>query len=169
MLKNKWVRVLGVPAFLVAALLFVIFQSGAMPAGTPKADQMWFYDLNNGQLFSAVDQFPPIASPTGPDAKGNPAGVRAYVFSCGSCADPAQRFVGYLETFPDEAHQKAVSNFGSYAMVGSDALTGMLVRREADTEWVSPGSEEGAEVTTFQTKKCPGNPSPNPCPGPGAK
>jgi hypothetical protein len=53
---------------------------------------VWFYDVNTDKLFMAQYSLQPVAAPSGPDANGNPAGIRADVFSCGDC-DEGKRLV----------------------------------------------------------------------------
>ncbi|MHB1158057.1 MAG: hypothetical protein ACYC26_14620 [Phycisphaerales bacterium] len=63
--------------------------------------QAWYYDTKTGEYFkSAADQFPPITS-----AKGNPA-VRAHFFSCGSCDQAKERFVGFYDKYTADAKAK---------------------------------------------------------------
>jgi len=65
----------------------------------------WYYDLNREALFvGAANLAAPVAVPS--DAPGRRSGVRAFVFSCGSCGDPSERFVGWLEKYPPEAREK---------------------------------------------------------------
>ena len=86
----------------VLALLAIFIQTTDRSAPVSLGDTVYFYDLNSGDLFPAArDEIPPIESSSGPH-EGKPAGVRAYIFTCGECT-PKQWTIGYLETFTDEA------------------------------------------------------------------
>ena len=59
---------------------------------------IYYYDLNTSQLFTGkLTAIAPIDAPSGPLPDGGRAGVKAYVFSYGDCADERQRFVAWLE------------------------------------------------------------------------
>ncbi|MCX5659769.1 MAG: hypothetical protein NTW19_08620 [Planctomycetota bacterium] len=96
---------LGVFFALIAATVFVyLFTRPAPMITTDTPRPVWFYDLADGKLFvKSSTLVPPIAAPSGkvmPD--GSPMGVRAYIFSCGSCTDPQARYIGMLERYsPD--------------------------------------------------------------------
>lgn len=63
-----------------------------------RTGQVWYYDLNTGQLFTGkIEDVAPIDAPSGPLPDGGQAGVKAYVFSYGDCDDENQRVVGWLE------------------------------------------------------------------------
>ena len=70
-------------------------------ANTPppkRTGQAWYYDLNVGQIFTGNStEVAPIDAPSGPLPDGGQAGVKAYVFSYGDCADESQRFIAWLE------------------------------------------------------------------------
>jgi hypothetical protein len=67
-----------------------------------KPAPLWFYDLGTEKLFAGpADALAPIAAPSG----GADAGMRAHVFSCGSCGDPLQTRIGFLEKQSDAAKQ----------------------------------------------------------------
>lgn len=112
-------------------------------------DRLWYFDLNTQQLFAAADQVPPIAAPSGP-IDGKPAGVRAYVYACGTC-DPATNKTGWLETFPPEA-----GIAGSYASLGYDFPLGAstLIKRPNDKEWVKADSSEAREIKEEAKSRC---------------
>ncbi len=59
---------------------------------------VWFYDLNTGQRFVADGKLGcPIDAPSGPAPDGSQAGVRAYVYGCGTCDEMDKQFIAYLE------------------------------------------------------------------------
>ena len=78
---------------LLVVLAVVLFLVARKPASGRPEGQLWFYNEITGQLFAASDSsIPPIETTSGPGT-----GVRAWVFSCGDCANPDERFIGYLE------------------------------------------------------------------------
>ena len=78
---------------LLVVLVVVLFLVARKPASGRPEGQLWFYNEITGQLFAASDlSIPPIKTTSGPGT-----GVRAWVFSCGDCANPDERFIGYLE------------------------------------------------------------------------
>ncbi len=95
--------VVGAAAFLALVIGAVLLRGGSGPGAL--ATEAYFLDLNTGKLFDAkVSEIPPIAAPSGkPTAEGEPAGVRARVFSCGSCRDASKRYTGFLETNTQDA------------------------------------------------------------------
>jgi hypothetical protein len=60
----------------------------------------YFYDRKKGEVFEAPGDSPPkIPTASGP-YEGEPAGVRAAVFTLDPADDPSKRFVGWLELPP---------------------------------------------------------------------
>jgi len=83
--------------FTATSFCIIMMWLGSNKTG-PVTRPLWFYDLGSKQLFIASSKLvPPIDAPSGPLSDGSPAGVRAYVFTCGDCADPDKRFIGWLE------------------------------------------------------------------------
>ncbi|MCX5660833.1 MAG: hypothetical protein NTW19_14090 [Planctomycetota bacterium] len=106
-------KLLGQYAFVVfcAAVLLVIGGLALLNRHAQASDEgmnVWYYDLGTNQLFSAApDSIPPIQAPPDPkkpDVKSE--GVRALVFSCGSCRDASKRFVAYVEKYTPEGKAK---------------------------------------------------------------
>ncbi len=110
--------------------------------------QAWFYDLNTGKLFAA-----PMSEPGPLDTgsglfEGRPAGVRAMVFSCGSCADESQRFVGWLETPNPEFSPQADAAEGA----GGDTL----IRAVDGDRWYPDGSPRATSIQRKVSERCGG-------------
>jgi hypothetical protein len=104
----------------------------------------WYYDLNTKQLFVAeVTKHIPIDAPSGPAPDGTKAGVRAFVFSHGSCADPARRFIGWLETIDPSGKR--------------------LIRAEDETEWVAFDSPRGSQLVHKVLQSRSGGQRAQPC------
>ncbi len=143
------------------------------PAPARRVRTAWFYDLNTGELFTAsADAIPPIDAPSGPlRVGGGPAGVRAYVFTCGEC-DDASRFVGYIETYSPAAsrqmraaRQRANSERRSidFLLLDREARKGRLVKRVNDTQWVPAYGELGARIVTSVVRRCAQGQQVKPC------
>ncbi|MDX1683166.1 MAG: hypothetical protein R3336_08600 [Phycisphaeraceae bacterium] len=106
--SRKWINKNSGPvtigAVCLLAFLLYIIVTQLMP-GSPQMEvpDAWFYDLKTGQLFAAPsDRVPPIPTDSGPLDNGMPAGVRAHVFTCGSCTRD-EMFVAYVSTYTQEA------------------------------------------------------------------
>lgn len=83
-------------AIAVTVLIITVWVS--MPRKTTvQPPGMWFWDLTAGKLVEfrpAPDQWPPpITTPDGHEL------VQANVFACTNCADPADRYIGYLTRY----------------------------------------------------------------------
>lgn len=78
--------------------VFAYSRMGPRNAPQPFA-QGWYFDVKTGDLFAARNVFPPVEAPSGADQ-----GVRAYVYSCGTC-EPSKWTIAYLETHTPEARQ----------------------------------------------------------------
>jgi hypothetical protein len=110
----------------------------------------WFYDQNTGKLFKAKDkQIGPIKAPSGYLPNGEPAGVRAYVYTYENEPNENELIIGYLEK-PDPCAPQSDD-------VESILLKkGKLVRTVDDDEWISTSTKRGKiiinEVTTRDEK-----------------
>ena len=114
-------------------------------------EKAWFYDLNTGKLFVAKsDKVPPIKAPSGPLANGQPAGVRAYVFSYEDESDESTRFIGFLEIVDPNAKKGEAGSIESGASAGVESIKqwgkGRLIRRVDDEQWVLANSKEGIAI-----------------------
>ena len=104
----------------------------------------WFYDLNTGELFvSSSKQTGPIAAPSGPLPNGEPAGLRAHVYSFLSDPNEAERFVGFLEKPDPNAATKALT---SDPRKFEEWSHGRLIKRVGGDTWVSPTSRRGRQI-----------------------
>lgn len=116
-------------------------------------DKVWFYDLNNGELFAQpLNTRPPVKAPSG-DKDGKPAGVRAHVFACdGHCGDKDARHIRYLETTAEGGASEETLVDESHR----------LVRVLDGEEWHSYNSKEGLAVRG-NAFKCPNGGRDRPC------
>ncbi len=95
-LINEHPRVV-LTSFVVAAviLIYVLWPDGEQKA-IPHIATAYFFDQNTGELLVLpADTDGPVDTESGL-YQGEPAGVRAHVFSCGRCTED-ERFVGWLE------------------------------------------------------------------------
>ena len=135
-------------------LVFVLFtvtqlMPGSLSIGTKELHKnVWFYDLNTGELFAAkFKSIPPIEAPSGPLPDGQAAGVRAYVYRYIDQSDE-EKFVAYVEKFTPQAAEMMKS--GDKETRAKAWQEGRLVRRTDGTEWVNAKSKEGAEIIAFK-------------------
>lgn len=107
----------------------------------------WFYDLNTGKLFVADgDLVPPIEAPSGPLPNGEPAGVKAYVFSYAIEPNESERFIGFLETFQPETKEQEAAPTKKASGGAEKWGRGRLIRRLSDEQWIPANSEQGKAI-----------------------
>jgi hypothetical protein len=94
--------IVAVVALALAAFQVYRVLRPATPTVSPWA-KVWCYDLSTGRIMVGTERDVPPFSTAKPRADGSPAGVRAEVYSCGSCDDESQRFVGWLWMFNADA------------------------------------------------------------------
>jgi len=128
-------------------VLFVIVIYMLIPERTIQVEEYgkeWFYDLNTGELFAAKsDLIPPIEAPSGPLSNGEPAGVRAYVFSYSDEPNERNRFIGFLE-MPDPNFK--LDSFDSRLSGAQRWGQGKLICKPEDNKWVLANSQEGQAI-----------------------
>jgi len=116
----------------------------------------WFYDLNTGELFEASYAIPPIATSSGKH-DGEPAGVMAYVFSCGKCSAD-QRYIGWLETRQEPGISAAALEAEQELKPGTPLLlqeaSGTMIRRVDDKQWYPIEGEAAQHVMDEALSKC---------------
>ena len=96
----------------------------------------WFFDEDAGTLFAGpVKQISPITV----DGR---KGVRAFVYSCGSCDDEAARKIVYVERYTEDVHQKLVNGepVDAFATLAAHQV------RTIDGEWLHVNTDEGSKV-----------------------
>lgn len=113
----------------------------------------WYYDRHTGELFDVYRrEIAPVPAPSGkPMPDGEPAGVRAYIFSCGPCT-PDAWWVGFLEKYSPEAKKRLVEKKKE---AGERIYT--LLRRvdDPDDAWVGQETPEGEAVRRGAIRACP--------------
>ena len=163
-------RAVALPIAAVVCLfagLFIVWQFAttfSRPASPPRISQAYFYDLNTSTLFLApADSDVPLTTDSG-EYQGHPAGVRAVVFSCGSCNDEQQRFVGWLEMPDPEFDQPILDSDNG----GEDEPSGMLIRRPTGDQWHSLDSAEAEVIMREAQATCNSGGTLRPCHPPSA-
>jgi len=107
-------------------------------------EKAWFYDLNTGKLFVANSKLSgPIKAPSGPLPNGEPAGVRAYVFTYVHDPNDSERFIAFLERPDPNADHVSNSSHRSGAQLWSRPR---LVRSLEDGQWVPADSDKGQAI-----------------------
>ncbi len=111
------------------------------------SEKEWFYDLKYRRLFIVKKgPLPPIEAPSGPLANGEPAGVRAYVFTYSNDPNTTDTYIGFLETIDPNVDKSSIGPM-DLRVRGAEIFTkGRLIRRVKDKEWVEANSEEGRAI-----------------------
>lgn len=165
-LMQRHGAIVAVAAVIIAvASVFATTRSIIGPSRQP-AD-LYYYDLNTGDLFTAPGgALQPIAAPSS-DAD-NPSGVRAHVFACGSCDDASVRYVGYITKFNPDVVAKVLERNGGvinaefHQLLDLTADNTLVRSTESDDDWRPIGSRTGIALVTAAQKRC-GNATPARC------
>ena len=108
----------------------------------PRQVDAYYYDLNTQELFVApMRSGSPIKAPS--DTGGEESGVLAFVFACGDCTNPANRFIGMLQRVETGVLAEAPD-------IGVP-----MIRRPDDEQWFEESSNEAAELFNDITERCP--------------
>lgn len=95
--QTPWISIAAGTVILACAVFIVLTLRGERH---PTPD-IWYYDVETGKLFAASARgVPPIAAPSGGE------GVRARVYTCGSCLEESQLQVAHIEKYSPEAKAK---------------------------------------------------------------
>ncbi len=118
----------------------------------------YYYDTESGGLFSAPGgQIVPIKAPGGKET-----GVRAYVYSCTSCQQKDERFIGWLEMYDpavvkDLQETKAKDQPVSMliTLIQEERPEGLLVAdSQKPDQWISIQSKDGMKLVNKAKDKC---------------
>ena len=134
--KNPVVTLIAVIILIVAIIMIAKSMSrgsGVVVTGDTRAT---WYDTGTNKLFGAPAATPPIKAPSGSD------GVQAHMFANGSCDNAGDRFIGYLEMYPN----KDAIDQAQGAFERAPLMDEAMVRAEDDEEWVNRNSAEGAQL-----------------------
>jgi len=147
---NNNPAVMTIAAIVVLLIcLAVIYSNLTGSGGNRRIVDVYFYNIDTGDLYAEpANSIPPVDTDAGPGT-----GVRAHVYSCGSCT-PDEWTIAYLEKFSDDARDAIVNNPES--MEAAQAYdSGLLVRGLDDQEWVPVYSEQGMQVSEALANLCP--------------
>jgi hypothetical protein len=187
---DRWVGLLLIAGLLLWPLLIGYLPPplGTHQPPSPPAE-VFYYDLGQGALFvGPARKIPPFPAPeptqSRPEGRPDPPGalrsstgedlaVRAYVFSCEGCQIEAQRFIGWLESFPPEqrralrAAQRA-SRAEDLSQAHRRALRvrsrlGPRIRSLAEAQWVHANSPQGQRIIQRAYGRCPQGVPAEPC------
>jgi len=110
-------------------------------------EKEWFYDLKHQRLFVVEKgQIPPIEAPSGPLANGEPAGVRAYVFTYSHEPNTTDTFIGFLETTDPNVDKSSIGPMDLRVSGAEIWGKGRLIRRVKDEKWVPANSDAGRAI-----------------------
>ena len=161
-IKERWERlairewlsrspklVIGVSVVLVVGLIvFAIWLT--LPKKVVEVENYendWFYDLKHRRLFVArKGQIPPIEAPSGPLANGEPAGVRAYVFTYSNEPNTTETFIGFLETTDPNVDKSSIGPMDLRVSGAEIWGKGRFIRRVKDEKWVPANSDAGRAI-----------------------
>jgi len=141
---------------------FCSWWQGSRLPGALKVSFGFTTRLRGNSLPLQTQASPPIETTSGPGT-----GVRAWVFSCGDCANPDERFIGYLEKmhpntkkFMDEEIAKTGASMGIGQLIDKYS-SGILVRSPNKKNWVPRISPAGQAIigNSLKTGDC-SNPIP---------
>jgi hypothetical protein len=147
-LRRSPILILSISVLLVIGL-FVFLVTITLPKKEVQVDtseKQWFYDLKHQRLFTAKKQLPPIEAPSGPLANGEPAGVRAYVFTYSDDPNTTDTFIGFLETTDPNIDKSSIGPVDLRVSGAEIFAQGRLIRRVKDKKWVPADSEEGKAI-----------------------
>ncbi len=172
---RKWINnnpkiVIGISVIAGIVFLLIVITSliPYKPPITSESQKNWYYDLNTETLF-VVDgtKIPPIDAPSGKLPDGQPAGVRAYVFSYSRNPNESERFIGYLEKFTPEGKKMIVSIRKSKSNVTGGMVrrlnSNRFVCRPSDKCWYLADSKEGVAILEQVSRSNKHGQSPNYC------
>lgn len=139
-----WIVLATVVTLLILGSVF--WKLRGAPAGMPVEEGVyaWFYDLNTDRLFQATcNKLGPIAAPSGPLSTGEPAGVRAHVYSYVLDPNENELFVGFL----DKPDPNASGGRPTWKRGDFDKWTrNRLIKRVEDETWVPVNSRAGQAI-----------------------
>jgi len=155
---------------VIGATMVVRHVAGGPGAVEAPPEQVYFFDVQTGQLFAApIDAPSPTTAPSGPDN-----GVRAVVYTCGTCDDD-QITVGYLQMMS----QRGKEIYARVKELGPDVTPDLVAQLElesfvalppepgGDVQWVNVATPQEDRIMQvyrtacgekIRTKRC--NPSP---------
>jgi hypothetical protein len=139
-------------AVLLLAVIYTLFASGPEEPQREFTLGAFYLDTATGKLFVAPpDSYPPVKAPT-----GGVTGVKAIFYSCGTCDDPKQRFLGYVTRYTDEAKAKLTAGTNLNFDERDKLMVEGLEKSAEGKEWVLAVSKEGRAFEAKAIERCKG-------------
>ena len=143
--------IVAVVATLVIVVSIVLMARRCVSNGSVKPTALNFYDVGAGKLYAEKDAstIAPVVAPSGEE------GVRAWVYSCTSCADKSSRFISYLEKYTEQG-KAALERASRTANIAARlmAMSDNVVRHPTDTAWVTSPTPEGHAIRSEADRRC---------------
>lgn len=130
----------------------------------PLPTEFTYLDLNTGEFFKGLPHpqaVAPVDAPSGNPYNGEPAGVTAYEFGCGSCDE---KFVGYVEKWTPEAQTEWGKPADQRNMAAIDSGRRVLSLEDArqaagadggkELSWVDGNSKTGRAIVAAVAGQC---------------
>ena len=156
---------------LVVVAIFVGLRSFRGPQAFEEYD-LWCIDLHTNKLFAARStDIPPFDAPSGELLEdGEPAGVRAYVYTCGECeGDLAGKtpeeveelglFVAYYEKYAPDLKERMLERQRVQEETGRPGpefrmVVGRLLRLPDQEQWHDAATVFGREIEIGPSRQC---------------
>ena len=174
--KNNPAVTIVVAIFIITIGGFRIYRSVQPAVAEATAwNKVWCYDLSAGKIFVGTEKNAPPFAIEGAKAlpDGSPAGVRAEVYSCGSCEDEKERFAAWLWKFTPDV-QKAVQLVidgkpGGFVedspydqgVARGDPNATLIASPDRTGDWVAEPSTRGTQIKAKLKDACKGKPAKN--------
>ena len=147
------VAIVGVCFLMLVLALIKISCRPRRPEVKP-ATKAWFYDLNTSELFAdKADLDGPIDAPSGPLADGEPAGVRAYVFSYVDDPNEDEIMIGYMEKPDPNAKPFSETDIDPKTVRRRQWGYGKLICTVEDANWAPATSHKGRWIVREATRR----------------
>lgn len=147
---------MAVATVAVVVIVMSVFWTLRGEEHSPRPDQVYFYDLDTGELFAgARTARPPIDTPGGVRR-----GVKAEVYACGDCGGELR--IAYLTTYSDEAIE-AMKQLDNADPAKTEALSqvvdrGTLIASSPAAgqavQWMSAFSSQGLALMAPAARSC---------------
>jgi hypothetical protein len=150
----------GAGVFVGMIFVLTIRSCMADPVFTlpPSSTNAYFYDIQDSALVEMPDNLIP------PIKRGSHELALAVVFACKNCADPADRFTGYLKTFTPE-RKKAEETMRAGLAAGEElplseinrlsAQGGLLIRAPLGIKFIPWDDPDAQAIINEAAAKCP--------------
>jgi hypothetical protein len=155
--NNSAVATVGAVVLMVIALAFIYFQMLGAPEGR-SAYSAYYYDLNTERVLVDTLAAAPIETDSGPH-KGEPAGVRAGIFSCDECAS------SYAGMTAEQVEQAGatIAYLQKEPPASSGSAPEFFYRRKVDGDRWQEVSKMGPPRNETIIERCPDGTFPMPC------